>query len=180
VTVRKERRSLGAILASALVVLVLAAAGCSRAPAATDVAPTPSNPGAGAPSTPAAGGAPATFHRSTADARTTRVFSLRDGITKMAAFRAASDYLTQTFTIDVTDSRAGFLMTPWQSSTMREGVPDVRYRTRVVVRFLGEEWKQFSVKVEANWKRDDEWDVGFDSKLLEDVSTELQKRIGKV
>ena len=70
-------------------------------------------------------------------------------------------------------------MTPWQSSTMRDGVPDVRYRTRVVVRFLGEEWKQFSVKIEANWKHDDEWDIGFDSKLLEDVSMELQKRIGK-
>jgi hypothetical protein len=122
---------------------------------------------------------PATFVQTTSDVRSTRVIDLREGLTKPLAFKAATDLLTQSFAVDVSDSRAGFLMTPWQAGTTREGAPDLRYRTRIVIRFLGEDWKQATVRAEANWQRLDEWDIGYDSKLLEDVSSELRVRIGK-
>jgi hypothetical protein len=105
---------------------------------------------------------------------------VRDALAKADAFKAVSDYLQESFSVDVSDPKAGFLMTPWQASMLRQGVPDLRYRTRVIVRFLGDEWKQVSVKSEANWQRGEEWDVGYDSKLLDTVTTEVRNRVGKV
>lgn len=124
---------------------------------------------------------PATFVQTTSDVKSTRVIDLRDGLTKTAAFKAASDLLTQNFSNDfVSDPKAGFLMTPWSVGTTREGGPDLRYRTRIVIKFLGgDEWKQVTVRAEANWQRLDEWDIGYDSKLLEDVSSDLRARIGR-
>lgn len=142
-------------------------------PAATKVpavepAPTP------VPPTP-----PASFVATTSDVRATRIVDVRDGLAKMNAFRAATELLTQRYAVDVSDQRAGFLMTPWQPGSTPQGTPDLRYRTRIIIRFLGEEWKQVSVRAEANWQRGDEWDIGFDAKLLEDVASELKTRVGR-
>jgi len=122
---------------------------------------------------------PPTFITTTSDAKSTRVIDLRDGLTKAAAFKAASDMLVARYSVDVSDQRAGFLMTPWQASFIRDGAPDLRYRMRLVIRFVGDDWKQVSVRSEANWKRGDEWDIGYDSKVLEEAATELRTRIGR-
>jgi hypothetical protein len=124
-------------------------------------------------------GPPSTFVITTSDTRSSRVIDVRDGLTKAAAFKAASDLLAQRYSVDVSDQRAGFLMTPWEASVIRQGAPDLRYRVRVVIRFIGDDWKQVSVRTEANWQRGDEWDIGYDSKILDDISTELRNRIGR-
>lgn len=127
-------------------------------------------------------GPPGTFIPTTSDVRGTRLIEVRDGTTKAAAFRAATDILAKRYSVDVSDEHAGFLMTPWQASLMRDGAPDLRYRTRVMIRFLGDEWKQVSVRAQANWQRvgaNDEWDIGYDTQVLDDVSNELTARIGK-
>ncbi|MDQ3950525.1 MAG: hypothetical protein M3282_09265 [Gemmatimonadota bacterium] len=125
-------------------------------------------------------GAPASFVRSTSDARSTRLIDVRDGLTKPLAWRTALEVLAAEHTVDVRDEAAGFAMTPWEATVVREGVPDLRYRTRVTLRFLGDEWKQLQVRAEANWRaRGDEWDVGFDEALLEKVTSDLQSRLGK-
>jgi len=122
---------------------------------------------------------PTTFVQSTSDIRATRVIDVRDGLTKVNAFRAATDLLTQRFSIDVSDQRAGFLMSPWQAGSTPAGAPDLRYRTRVVIRFLGEDWKQASIRAEANWQKGEEWEIGYDGKILDDVAAELKAKIGK-
>jgi chromate reductase len=124
-------------------------------------------------------GPPPTFVQTTSETRTTRVIDVQPGQAKPALFHAAADLLTQKSSIDVSDAKAGFLMTPWQSNVMRDGVPDLHYRTRIVIRFIGDDWKQASVRAEANWQHGDEWDIGIDSKLLDDVTNELAARIGK-
>jgi hypothetical protein len=134
-----------------LVVAALALSACGGVQVRSPIAP--------------AAGPPQSFAPTTSDVRATRLIDIRDGVTKGAAFRAATDLLTQKYSIDVSDQKAGFLMTPWQASLVRDGVPDLRYRTRVVIRFLGDDWKQASVRSEANWQRGDEWDVGFDARL---------------
>ena len=126
-----------------------------------------------------ASGPPPTFVVTTSETRSSRVIDVRDGVTKTAAFRAVTDLLTQRFSVDVSDQRAGFLMTPWQATLTREGVPDVRYRVRIIIRFIGDDGKQVAVRTEANWQRGDEWDVGYDSKVLDDVANDLRTRIGK-
>jgi hypothetical protein len=122
---------------------------------------------------------PPTFVRTTSDTKSSRVIDLRDGLTKAAAFKAASDMLIARFSIDVSDQRAGFLMTPWQASFIRDGAPDLRYRMRVIVRFVGDDWKQATVRTEANWQHGDEWDIGYDSKVLDEIATELRTRVGR-
>ena len=125
------------------------------------------------------GGPPSTFVKTTADARTTRRIDLREGLTKAQAWRLLGEALTD-YTVDVRDQQAGFMMTAWEAGVSPEGVPDVRYRTRVVTRFLGEDWKQLQLRVEANWRGDgDEWDVGVDQALLEKVETALIAKLGK-
>jgi hypothetical protein len=125
-------------------------------------------------------GAPASFVRSTSDARSTRLIEIRDGLTKALAWKTALEVLGADHTIDVRDETAGFAMTPWEATVVREGVPDLRYRTRVTLRFLGDEWKQLQVRAEANWRgRGDEWDVGFDQVLLDKLTSDLQSRLGK-
>jgi hypothetical protein len=126
-----------------------------------------------------ASGPPPTFVQTTSDGRASRVIDVRDGLTKAAAFKAAGDLLTQRYSVDVSDQRAGFLMTPWQASLIREGAPDLRYRMRVIIRFIGDDWKQVSVRSEANWQHGEEWYIGYDSKTLDDISTELRSRIGR-
>lgn len=163
-----------------LVTLMLTA--CSRLPfrSSPPPAPTPTQVPSVTPTpTPAPPPPPASFVQTTSDVRATRVIDVRDGLVKANAFRAATDFVTQRFTIDVSDQRAGFLMTPWQAGSTPQGAPDLRYRTRIIIRFLGEEWKQVSVRADANWQRGDEWDIGFDLKLLDEVETELKARIGK-
>jgi hypothetical protein len=124
-------------------------------------------------------GAPTSFVASTSDAKTTRVIMVRDGLAKPVAFRTVSDYLAEKSTIDVSDPNSGYLMTPWQATLSRDGAPELRYRTRIVLRFLGEEWRQLAVRAEANWLRGDEWQVGYDAALLDSVATQLESRLGR-
>jgi hypothetical protein len=162
------RRSLRRLSVAFLAPLVLGA--CTRAhprEAPTPVVrPLTSNP-------------PSSFQETTSDARIGRVIDVRDGLGKPAVFKAASEVLDDVSSVDVSDQHARFLMSPWQATVVRNGLPDVRYRTRIVIRFLGENWNQVSVRAEANWQNGDAWDVGVDNKLLSRVSDELRERIGK-
>ena len=124
-------------------------------------------------------GAPTSFVPSTSDAKATRIVMLRDGFMKPVAFRTASDFLAQKYTVDVSDPNAGYLLTPWQAALSRNGAPELRYRTRIILRFLGDEWKQLAVRAEANWLRGDEWEVGYDAALLDSLTTELGTRLGR-
>jgi hypothetical protein len=160
---------------------VVLSTACSHLPFRSPSRPPPPTqvPAVEPTATPTPPPPPASFVATTSDVRATRIIDVREGLTKMNAFRAATELLTTRYTVDVSDQRAGFLMTPWQAGSTSQGAPDLRYRTRIIIRFLGEEWKQVSVRAEANWQRGDEWDIGFDAKILEDVSTELKNRVGK-
>jgi hypothetical protein len=163
-------RRRGVAIALALPVAVAVADGCASLGSAAGTSEVTTDQS----------GAPASFVRSTSDTRSTRLIDVRDGLTKPLAWRTALEVLGTEHTVDVRDEAAGFAMTPWEATVVRDGVPDLRYRTRVTLRFLGEEWKQLQVRAEANWRaRGDEWDVGFDEALLEKITSDLQSRLGK-
>lgn len=125
-------------------------------------------------------GPPTSFVNSTSDAKSVRLVLVREGVTKQWLFRNAAEVLAQKNTIDVSDPNAGFLMTPWQNTLDRDGVPELRYRTRIVLRFLGDStWKQLAVRADANWLRGEEWQWGYDAALLDSVSAHLASRLGK-
>jgi hypothetical protein len=124
-------------------------------------------------------GPPPSFVPSTAESRATRVIDVREGLPHAQAMRILTDALAQHFTVEVTDPRAGFAMTAWQSGLVREGVPDLRYRTRLTAKFVGEEWRQLQVRGEANWARGEEWEVGFDAVQLDSVVADLRTKLGR-
>ncbi len=132
--------------------------------------------GSSEPSGPTAA-APASFVRTTAEAQVTRTVDVRDGLTHAQAMRLLTDVLSARYTVDVSDSRAGFVMTAWQAS-VRDGVPDLRYRTRVTARFA-EDWKRLQLRHEANWQRGEEWEVGFDRPQLDSVAMDLRLKLGR-
>lgn len=123
--------------------------------------------------------APPGFVRTTADAQVTRTIDVRDGMSHAQAMRALTDALSQKYAVDVSDAKAGFVMTSWQASALRDGVPDLRYRTRLVARFIGDDWRKLTVRSEANWARGDEWDVGYDGPQLESVASDLRTKFGR-
>jgi hypothetical protein len=141
--------------------------------------PTPAEAVAAATLTTANATAPATFVRSTAESQVTRSIDVRDGFTHAQAMRSLVDALSQRYTVEVQDPRAGFAMTAWEASLLRDGVPDLRYRTRLTARFLGEDWKKLQLRHEANWARGDEWDIGYDVAQLDSVTAALRRKLGK-
>ena len=128
--------------------------------------------------TPGSGLAPASFVRTTADAPSMRSIDVRDGLSHQAAMRTLTDALSQRYVVDVVDPRAGFAMTTWQASQIREGVPDPRYRTRFVARFV-DDWRALQLRSEARFTRSDEPDVGYDSAQLDSVANDLRAKLGK-
>ena len=123
--------------------------------------------------------APASFVRSTAETQVTRVIDVREGLSHSQAMRLLNETLGLRYTVEVVDARAGFAMTAWQASLQRDGVPDLRYRTRVTGKFLGDDWRRLQLRAEANWQRDQEWDVGYDAAQLDSVTNDLRAKLGK-
>lgn len=132
----------------------------------------------GTTATPGSGLAPATFVRTTADARASRSIDVRDGLSRQTAMRSLTDALSQRYVVDVVDPRAGFVMTTWQASLVRDGVPDPRYRTRFVARFV-DDWHSLQLRSEARFTRGEEPDVGYDSAQLDSLANDLRTKVGK-
>ena len=149
---------------------------CSRLPGRrSEPAPSPAPAGAVQDAAP-----PNAFVRSTAESRNTKTLAVREGMTKAQLFRAVVDVLNAKHTVEVRDQSAGFAMTSWEAGSTRDGIPDLRYRTRVIVDFVGDDWKQVAVRAEAQWRPSgEEWTVGFDQVVLAEVAQDLQAKIGK-
>ena len=125
------------------------------------------------------GAPPSSFVRTTAELRASRMIEVREGLPKAQALRMVIEGLEPHYTVEVTDPRAGFVMTAWQSSVIRDGVPDLRYRTRLTARFIGDDWRTLQLRGEANWARGDEWDIGYDVAQLDSVATDLRARLSR-
>jgi hypothetical protein len=122
---------------------------------------------------------PGSFVHSTVELRATRMIEVRPDLPRAQALKLASDALAERYVVEVTDPRAGFLMTAWQASMMRDGVPDLRYRTRLIAKFVGDDWHALQLRSEANWARGEEWDIGYDVAQLDTVASELRNRLSR-
>ena len=159
--------------------LVLAACASGHTDPPGGPAAAPIAAAAAAVAVAAAATAPASFVRSTAESQVTRSVDVREGLTHAQAMRLLTDALGQKYTVEITDPRAGFAMTSWSASLMRDGVPDLRYRTRITTRFLGDDWRRLQIRDEANWARGDEWDIGYDAAQLDSVMGDLRAKFAR-
>lgn len=120
---------------------------------------------------------PPSFVRSTAELRASRMIQVRDGLARVEAMKLVTDALGKRYVVDVADAAAGFTMTAWRASMSREGVPDLRYRTRLIARFVGDDWRRLQLRGEAHWAREDEWEIGYDVAQLDSASQELRAQL---
>jgi hypothetical protein len=120
---------------------------------------------------------PPSFVHSTAELRATRMVQVREGLAKPDAMKLVTETLGKRYVVDVADAASGFTMTAWRASKSREGVPDLRYRTRLIARFLGDDWRRLQLRGEANWARGDEWEIGYDVAQLDSASAELRNAL---
>jgi hypothetical protein len=148
---------------------VVACASSGKTAASTGTAAQAATPGALAP---------ASFVRTTADAPAMRSIDVRDGLSHQTAMRSLTEVLSQRYVVDVVDPRAGFAMTTWQASLVRDGVPDPRYRTRFVARFV-DDWKSLQLRSEARFTRGQEPDVGYDAAQLDSLANDVRTKLGK-
>jgi hypothetical protein len=151
---------------------------CAKAPAPS-TSPGPGSTPRQSSVEPSSSSLPPSFVRTTAEAPSMRTIDVRDGLTRQQAMRILVDALSQRFTVDVVDPRAGFAMTTWQASLMREGAPDLRYRSRITARFIGDEWRSLQLHSEARWTRGDEAEVGYDVAQLDSVAADLRVKLGR-
>ena len=105
------------------------------------------------------------------------MIEVREGLPKPDAMKLVADALGERYVVEVADPNAGFTMTAWRATMSREGVPDLRYRTRLIARFLGDDWRRLQVRSEANWAHGDEWDIGYDVAQLDTASRALRERL---
>jgi glucose/arabinose dehydrogenase len=154
------------LLACALTACVTSGSQHPSSSSTTSASPAPSS------------GAPASFVRTTAETPAIRNIDVRDGLTHPQAMRTLTDALSQRHVVDVVDPRAGFVMTTWQATVSRDGVPDLRYRTRFTARFV-DDWRSLQIRSEARWARGDEADIGYDSAQLDSLAADLRVKLGK-
>jgi hypothetical protein len=151
---------------------------CALTACVTSGSQHPSTGSSTSPAPAPGSAAPASFVRTTADTPAIRNIEVREGLTRQQAMRTLTDALSQRYVVDVVDPRAGFVMTTWQASLSRDGVPDLRYRTRFTARFV-DDWHSLQLHSEARWARGDEADIGYDSAQLDSLAADLRLKLGK-
>ncbi len=115
-----------------------------------------------------------------------RSFEVRKNLTKENLWRTIVDAISVNYDLEVIEKESGYLRTSWKFTYVEEdwwggGITD-RYRSRIVLKFVEEDWKILRVKCESHWMDPNKksWVMGYDKLLLEDVFGDLQGRIGRI
>jgi len=128
---------------------------------------------------------PATFVKTFDEPGMWKSIETKDGVEKAVLWRTIVDALTQQFDLEILDKDSGYIRTSWKYTYIQQGLVSQNYRSRIVLKFVGDDWKVVQVKCESNWLesssfRGSGWVLGYDSKLLEDVYGDLQGRVGRI
>jgi hypothetical protein len=89
--------------------------------------------------------------------------------------------LSREFDVEVAQKDSGYVQTAWKRTyVVAKGVQSERYRARLVVKFLGADWRTVQVRSDALWYGGYDWEQGYDTILLEHAYGDLQGSIGRV
>ncbi len=90
-------------------------------------------------------------------------------------WRRVVDVLSEKYDLEVLDKTSGYIRTSWKYLTPDD---DKKYRSRVIVKMLGNVWHTTKLKTEAQLFEDGTWIVGYDTAILEEIYKDFQGRIG--
>lgn len=135
---------------------------------------------------------PKTFIKTFDEPGVWRTIEIREDLAKEETWRLVVDTLTQRHDLEVLEKESGYIRTSWKYTYITPmGQISEHYRSRIVVKFLGEDWKTAQVKCETNWMEKGQggciggisrggWVMGYDTRILEDIYGDLQGKIGRV
>ena len=123
---------------------------------------------------------PKTFMRTYDEPGIWKSIEVREGLSKDELWRTVVDAISQQFDLEVLEKESGYLRTSWKYTFLVGKQISEKYRTRIIIKFVGEEWKTVQIKSESNWLEKEGWILGYDTMLLEDVFGDIQGRIGRV
>jgi len=132
---------------------------------------------------------PETFRRTYDEPGVWKSIEVMEGISKDELWKTVVDAISHKFDLEVIEKDSGYIRTSWKFTYIEpefagrtsERVSD-RYRSRVILKFTGENWNILQVKCESHWlaRGNISWIIGYDTALLEDVYGDLQGRIGRI
>ena len=125
---------------------------------------------------------PKTFVKTFDEPGVWKAIEIRDDLAKDQMWRLVVDTVSQRHDLEVLEKESGYLRTSWKYTyiTPRVGSISEKYRSRIVVKFLGDNWKTVQVKCESNWLDRGGWVMGYDTRILEDIYGDLQGKIGRI
>ena len=130
-------------------------------------------------------GPPITFIRTVDESSVWKSIEIREDIEidKDFLWRTVVDALSHKFDLEVLTKESGYLRTSWKYVYIlpnNQTVSD-RYRSRIILKFSGENWSLLQMKSESHWLEPGKgWIIGYDTQLLEDVYGDLQGRLSRV
>ena len=103
----------------------------------------------------------------------------RPNLERDEAWHRISDTLAKNYDLEVIDKDSGYIRTAWMFTT--SGKVDENYRARVITNIPVSNDK-VEVKIDAHWfdPWKENWIMGYDTMLLEQVYTDLQGTVGRV
>ncbi len=90
-------------------------------------------------------------------------------------WRRVVDVLSEKYDLEVLDRTSGYIRTSWKYMSPED---DNKYRSRVIIKMLGNVWHTTKLKTEAQLFEGDVWITGYDTAILEEIYKDLQGRIG--
>lgn len=85
--------------------------------------------------------------------------------------------LAQKYTLETISKELGKITTAWNYTSEGKDKSVQNYRTRALLQFSSD-WTKLDIKTEANYLQNNTWLVGYDTKLLETIASELTKVLG--
>jgi hypothetical protein len=101
---------------------------------------------------------------------------IRTDLSYGQAWEAVLDTLVKRFDVEVMSRQDGYMRTSWLYTWT--GTVNENYRVRVTVKF-SQDHKKIEVKSEAEFGGPGRWVMGYDTRLLETIKTDIMGTLGR-
>lgn len=103
---------------------------------------------------------------------------IKKDISSERAWQEVVDVLAKKFELEMISREGGYVRTSWIYTWWKVGEFTANYRVRAIVKFSAD-WDKVDIKTEANYLKGDIWRVGFDTRLLQTVKTDIMGVVGR-
>ncbi|MCK4856431.1 MAG: hypothetical protein KAT58_00520 [candidate division Zixibacteria bacterium] len=103
---------------------------------------------------------------------------LRQDVDREQAWQTVVDILARRFELEVISKDGMYVRTAWLYTWWKVGEVTDKYRVRAVVKFAPD-MKTLDIKTEAHFLKDKQWLVGYDTRMLETIKTDIAGTLGR-